>query len=156
MFKGLNVQKGIKKEIYKLLYRILNMKKTTLLVAAVLPVFMAGCTNTTNTTTDTPKAIATVTTTVAPAVTKVMTPVATTSAAETAAHAAIKKATADNKAVKAVGFEWNVTKKLLKKAGAAVKKGEFAKATKLAKKASRYTVYGFEQAETSKTAGPRL
>jgi len=37
-----------------------------------------------------------------------------------------------------------------------VKMGDFVKAEKLAKKAIRYVNYGYEQAETSKTAGPRF
>lgn len=143
------------------------MKKTTLLVATMLPVLIAGCTNVTDKKADVSKAPAAVAVKAAP-VAVIAKPVAKAviakkvavkqvakvNAAEVAAHAAIKKAKADNDSVREAGFEWNVTKKLIKKAEEAVAAGKFTKATAMAKKASRYTVYGFEQAEHSKTAGP--
>ena len=72
--------------------------------------------------------------------------------AESEIYNAIEK----NNAVKKIGFEWTITKKLIKEARHSVKMGDFVKAEKLAKKAIRYVNYGYEQAETSKTAGPRF
>lgn len=146
------------------------MKKTTLLAVAVLPIFMTGCSSMT----DLKNSLSNIdwsapaTTSVAPAPTvwnptrvttptiKSMTPVVTKNTDAEKADMAIAKAIADNKSVKAAGFHWKVTPKLIKKAKAAVKDGKFAKAIKLANKASRYAAKGFEQAETSKSAGPRF
>jgi hypothetical protein len=147
------------------------MKKTTLLAAAVLPLFMTGCSSVEDlknslsnldlTAPASKKAAASSPSVWNPSkvtktATKTMTPVAPTNTEASKADTAIAKAVADNKAVKVAGFHWKVTPKLIKQAKAAAKDGNFAKAIKLANKASRYAAKGFEQAETSKTAGPRF
>ncbi len=66
------------------------------------------------------------------------------------ADAAIKTADAARKKAASVGGEWRDTGKFIKKAKAAAKKGDFAKALKLAKKAEAEGHMGYEQAVAQK------
>jgi len=58
-----------------------------------------------------------------------------------------------NRAAKA-GFEWRDTRKLIKKAQEALKKGDYDTAVKLANKAKRQSSNALKQAELAKNAGP--
>jgi len=63
-----------------------------------------------------------------------------------AAQAAIDKADSNRKHAASVGGEWRDTGKIIKKAQAALKSGEFDKAIKLARKAELQGNYGYDQA----------
>lgn len=62
------------------------------------------------------------------------------------ANAAIAAATAAAKKANSVGGEWRDTGKFIKQAKGAVKKNDFAKATKLANKAREQGEMGYKQA----------
>lgn len=70
------------------------------------------------------------------------------------AESAILAAEHETNRAKAKGFEWRDTGKLIKKAKAAVKEGDFDKAMKLAGKAKRQSTNALAQAEEQKNAGP--
>jgi hypothetical protein len=75
---------------------------------------------------------------------------------EARAKDAINEATTANKIAKRVGFDWNVTYKMLKKANKDLKAGKYQAAIDKATTAREYALIGLEQSETAKTAGPRL
>lgn len=77
-----------------------------------------------------------------------------TSATEADASSAIMAAESEQKLAKKAGYEWRDTGKMLKKAKAAMKDGDFDKATKLANKAKRQSTNALAQAEEQKNAGP--
>ncbi len=79
-------------------------------------------------------------------------PSTTESDALNAINAAEQKRTLAAKA----GFEWRDTGKLIKKAKAALKKGDYDTAVKLANKAKRQSENALEQAKVAQHAGPRL
>jgi len=54
------------------------------------------------------------------------------------------------------GFEWRDTGKLIKKARAALKKGDYDTAVKLANKAKRQSEHALEQARVAQNAGPHF
>ncbi len=60
-----------------------------------------------------------------------------------------------NRAAKA-GFEWRDTRKLIKKAQEALKKGDYDTAVKLANKAKRQSSNALNQAQLAKNAGPHF
>ncbi len=72
------------------------------------------------------------------------------------AASAIAAATSMNKKAKKAEFEWRDTGKLIKKAKAAAKDGEFDKAVKLADKAKKQAEMALKQAKAAKRARPRL
>ncbi len=53
------------------------------------------------------------------------------------------------------GFEWRDTRKLIKKAQAALKKGDYDTAVKLANKAKRQSSNALKQAELARNVQPR-
>jgi len=118
-------------------------KKVILSVVALSSVLMAGCQNTT----EVKKPVAE---------TKVAVTVEKVNPLQSVAQVALKEAKYANEVVRKKGFEWNVTKKLLKKADKSMKAGEFEAVIKMAATAKSYALIGLEQAETAKTAGPRL
>ena len=67
------------------------------------------------------------------------------------ASAAISAAKAANKKATASGFEWRDTGKFIKQAEEAAKKGDDAKAIKLAKKAESQAMMAVKQAEMEKS-----
>lgn len=67
---------------------------------------------------------------------------------------AVDEAKAAQSAAKAVSFEWRDIGKMLKKADAAAKEGDFKKAIKLAKKAKKQGELGQIQAKEQANAGP--
>ncbi|MCP3849842.1 MAG: rhodanese-like domain-containing protein [Gammaproteobacteria bacterium] len=67
------------------------------------------------------------------------------------AQAAIDKAETSRQHAASVGGEWRDTGKIIKKAQAALKDGQFGKAIKLAGKAERQGSYGYEQAISQST-----
>jgi type IV secretory pathway TrbL component len=79
---------------------------------------------------------------------------AATEATEASANAAIATAAKAQKKAARKHAEWRDIKKFLKKAGAAVKSGDYDKATKLAKKATFQAKMGIQQAAEQKNAGP--
>jgi nucleoid-associated protein YgaU len=96
-----------------------------LLIAAFLSVgLLAGCASTEETSEPAPKA----------------------DAQKSAAEAAIAAADAALKKAASVGGEWRDSRKILKKAEAALKKGDYAKAIKLANQARRQGELGYAQA----------
>lgn len=66
------------------------------------------------------------------------------------AEAAIAAAETSRKNAASVEGEWRDTGKMIKKAEAAMKEGNFAKAVKLANSAKRQGKYGYEQAVAQK------
>jgi len=72
------------------------------------------------------------------------------------AAAAIMAAEAENKKAKKVKFEWRDTGKIIKKAKAAAKDGEFDEAVKQANKAKKQAQMAMQQYKASKRAGPRI
>lgn len=70
------------------------------------------------------------------------------------AQGAIIAATHQNKRAAKKSYEWNNTRKWIKKAKAAMKKGDYDKAVKLANKAKREATLALIQAEDQKNAGP--
>jgi hypothetical protein len=72
---------------------------------------------------------------------------------QVAAEQAIASAKAAIKKAGAVRGEWRDSGKMVKKAEAAVKKGDYAGAMKLAKKAEKQGMMGQQQAEAEKNAG---
>ena len=71
------------------------------------------------------------------------------------AEKAIADAKAATSAAKKVGFEWRDTdKKLIKKAEAAMKKGDYNTALKLAKEAKAQSELAQQQAKDQANAGP--
>lgn len=70
------------------------------------------------------------------------------------AEGAIMAAEHANKRVAKVGHEWKYTGKFIKKAKAAMKKGDFNGAVKTANKAKREAVNAYKQYEDQKNAGP--
>lgn len=72
------------------------------------------------------------------------------------ASAAIMAASQANKKAKKVEFEWRNTGKLIKKAKAAAKEGEFDKAVKLANKAKKQAQMAMLQYKASKKTRPRI
>jgi len=83
-----------------------------------------------------------------------MTSLPSVAATEASANAAIETASKAQKKAARQHAEWRDIKKFLKKAGAAVKSGDYAKATKLAKKAQFQAEMGMQQAAEQKNAGP--
>ena len=67
------------------------------------------------------------------------------------AQSAIDKAETSRQHAASVGGEWRDTGKLIKKAKAALKEGQFDKAIKLARTAERQGSYGYEQAVSQRT-----
>ena len=65
---------------------------------------------------------------------------------------AYEAAVAARKAAVEVGFEWRDTRKMLRQARKLAKKGEYAKAVKLANQARRQGELGMVQAEEQETA----
>ena len=72
------------------------------------------------------------------------------------AAAAITAAVAANKSAKKAGFEWTTTGKVIKKAEAAAKEGEFDQAVKLANRAKHEADMALEQAKAAKHAKSRI
>lgn len=70
------------------------------------------------------------------------------------ASSAILAAKHETKRAKAKNYEWRDTGKLIKKAEAAAKDGDFGKAVKLANKAKEQSTLALAQAEAQKNAGP--
>ena len=68
-----------------------------------------------------------------------------------AAESAIAAAESAKKKAASIDGEWRDTGKMIKKAQAALKAGDFAKATKLAKKAEKQGKLGYEQAQAQQT-----
>ncbi len=79
-------------------------------------------------------------------------PAATTDDAKTA----ISKAVQTTQQSAKVGYEWRNTGKIIKKAKAALKKGDIDTAIKLANKASRQSDNALKQYAEQKNAGPRF
>ena len=67
---------------------------------------------------------------------------------------AVKSATAEIDKAKAAGYEWRDSRKILKKAKAAEKKGDHAKAMKLVAQAKQQGTIAVAQAKLQKNAGP--
>ena len=67
--------------------------------------------------------------------------------------AAVEKADASRKKAASVGGEWRDTGKMIKKAKAAAKKGDYNKALKLANTAYRQGELGYKQAMSQKDVG---
>ena len=74
---------------------------------------------------------------------------------ENDASSAILAAKHETKRAKAKNYEWRDTGKLIKKAEAAAKAGDYAKAVKLANKAKTQSTMALAQYEEQKNAGPR-
>lgn len=72
------------------------------------------------------------------------------------AAGAIMAAEQANKKAKKVGFEWRDTGKIIKKAKAAAKDGEFDAAVKQANKAKKQAKNAMAQYKASKKARPRI
>jgi len=72
------------------------------------------------------------------------------------ASAAIAAAEAANKKAKKAEFEWRDTGKIIKKAKAAAKDGEFDEAVKQANKAKKQAEMALQQAKTAKKVRPRI
>ncbi len=72
------------------------------------------------------------------------------------AQSAIAAAEQERQKAAKAGFEWRDTGKLIKKAKAALKKGDYATAVKLANKAKNQSVHALDQAQLAKTAGPHF
>lgn len=70
--------------------------------------------------------------------------------------ALIKEASAENKKAASMGGLWRDANKMIKKANAALEKGDAKKATKLAKTAKEQGKLGQAQAKAEKNAGPWL
>ncbi|MEA3303523.1 MAG: SoxXA-binding protein [Pseudomonadota bacterium] len=68
-----------------------------------------------------------------------------------AAESAIAAAESARKKAASIDGEWRDTGKMIKKAQAALKKGDSAKAIKLAKKAEKQGKLGYEQAQSQQT-----
>ena len=68
-----------------------------------------------------------------------------------AAESAIAAAESARKKAASIDGEWRDTGKMIKKAQAALKAGDFAKATKLAKNAEKQGKLGYEQAQAQQT-----
>ena len=77
-------------------------------------------------------------------------------ASKESVNALIKEATAENKKAASMGGLWRDANKMIKKANAALEKGDTKKATKLAKKAKEQGKLGQMQAKDQKNAGPWL
>jgi len=77
-----------------------------------------------------------------------------TSATEADASSAIMAAEHEQSRANKAGYEWRDTGKMIKKAKAAMKDGDFDKAIKLANKAKRQSTSALAQAEEQKNAGP--
>ncbi len=77
-----------------------------------------------------------------------------TSATEADAKSALLAAEHEQKRAKAKGYEWRDTGKVIKKAKAAMKDGDYEKAVKLANKAKRQSTNALAQYEQQKNAGP--
>ncbi len=75
---------------------------------------------------------------------------------ENDALSAITAAEHETKRAAKAGFEWRDTGKLIKKAKAALKKGDYDTAVKLANKAKRQSSHALEQAQLAKNAGPHF
>lgn len=75
---------------------------------------------------------------------------------ENDALSAITAAEQQKKLAAKAGFEWRDTGKLIKKAKAALKKGDYDTAVKLANKAKRQSEHALEQAQVAQTAGPHF
>ena len=73
-----------------------------------------------------------------------------------AATALIKEATAENKNAAKMGGLWRDANKMIKKAKAALEKGDIKKAIKLAKTAKEQGEMGQKQAAAEKNAAPWL
>ena len=73
-----------------------------------------------------------------------------------AATSLIKEASAENKKAAKVGGLWRDANKMIKKAKAALEKGDIKKAMKLAKAAKKQGKLGQVQASDQKSAGPWL
>lgn len=71
-------------------------------------------------------------------------------------EATYKEAKAARKKVEAVGFAWNNTPKLYKKAEEAAGKGDYDSALKHVTKAKQYSELAYEQYLQSRSAGPRF
>lgn len=67
---------------------------------------------------------------------------------------AVKSATAEINKAKAVGYEWRDSRKLLKQAAKAEKKGDHKKAMALVAKAKKQGQLSVAQAALQKNAGP--
>ena len=124
-------------------------QKTSLLVLTLSTVLFAGCSNTATNAKPAEKPVAKAVVVKAP-VAPVVNPL------EARAKDAINEATTANKIAKRVGFDWNVTYKMLKKANKDLKAGKYQAAIDKATTAREYALIGLEQSETAKTAGPRL
>jgi uncharacterized lipoprotein YajG len=124
-------------------------QKTSLLVLTLSTVLFAGCSNTATDAKPAEKPVAKAVVVKAP-VAPVVNPL------EARAKDAINEATTANKIAKRVGFDWNVTYKMLKKANKDLKAGKYQAAIDKATTAREYALIGLEQSETAKTAGPRL
>ena len=72
------------------------------------------------------------------------------------AAAAIMAAEQMNKKAKKAEFEWRDTGKIIKKAKAAAKDGEFDEAVKQANKAKKQAEMALQQAAAAKKARPRI
>lgn len=77
-------------------------------------------------------------------------------ASKESVNALIKEATDENKKAASMGGLWRDANKMIKKAKAALEKGDTKKATKLAKKAKEQGKMGQTQAKAEKNAGPWL
>jgi starvation-inducible outer membrane lipoprotein len=71
------------------------------------------------------------------------------------ALSAITAAEHETKRARSVGYEWRDTGKIIKKAKAALKKGDYDTAVKLANKAKRQSTHALQQYQEQKNAGPR-
>jgi hypothetical protein len=81
---------------------------------------------------------------------------AATTADKATAEAAIKTAKAENEASNKVHHEWRDNRKMLKKAEAALAKGDYETAIKIAKKVTKMAKAAQQQAVDQKDAGPRF
>ena len=72
------------------------------------------------------------------------------------AATAIAAAEATNKKAKKAEFEWRDTGKIIKKAKAAAKDGDFDAAVKQAKKAKKQAEMALKQAKAAKKVRPRI
>jgi len=75
------------------------------------------------------------------------------SAAQMSFETALASASAATKKANKAGNEWRDTGKIIKKAKAAAKKGDYKTANKLAKKAEQQSVIALQQAKEQKNAG---
>lgn len=130
-------------------------QKTSLLVLTLSTVLFAGCSNTAIEDKKVAKpAVKPVAVVAKVAVKKPV--VKKVNPLEIKAKQAIKEAKTANKIVAKTGFDWNVTYKLLKKAGKDLKAGKYQAAIDKSNTAKEYALIGLEQSETAKTAAPRL